>query len=101
MSMAPRTKLPILTEALENAAANPKAPQPFCIDRPEFTSNSREDLEYAASQCAERCPLFVRCNASALHERPAWGAHGGIVWIDGRQLHLRRKKNEIPLDLVA
>ena len=43
----------------------------------------------------------MMCRASALHEKPAWGAHGGIVWVNGRQLHLRRKKEEMPLDLVS
>lgn len=101
MSMPARTKTPEFAEALDIARSNPAAPQPACIDSVMHTSDSQAELEEAAAECVRECPLLEVCRASALHVRPAWGAQGGIVWINGRQLHLRRKKEEMPLDLVS
>lgn len=101
MSMPARTKTPEFAAALNAARSDPRAPQPACIDSVMHTSDSQAELEEAAAECVRECPLLLMCRASALHEKPTWGAHGGIVWINGRQLHLRRKKEEMPLDLVS
>ena len=77
--------------ALRNARANPWADQPACNNDPTFTLyETAPSVDEAREMCAP-CPLLDLCRASALETKPAWGVWGGIVWVMGRQYHLRRK----------
>lgn len=108
MSMPAKQRLPEFAEALDLARHDPNAPQPLCATRdPEsYTGDVPPSRAEARRLCegdkpSEKCDLFALCRRSALHEKPKWGVHGGIVWDNGRQLHLRRKTPPESLDLAA
>lgn len=75
--------------SLVQARKNPRAPQPKCIGRAEFTDYDEDHVpneQEAADMCAG-CPFFDVCLESAKQERPEWGVMGGIAWAYGRQAH--------------
>ncbi|GAB2699315.1 hypothetical protein BKA24_001785 [Microbacterium marinum] len=87
----PREPLPGFTAALELANEKPAAPQPYCAGSgPAYADYVTPPSAEVARQMCAPCPLMELCRASALHEKPAWGVHGGIAWVNGRQWHLRR-----------
>lgn len=94
-----REPLPEFDEALDAARRSKKAPQPKCDGQPmvyvDYTTPpsaeiARELCAGAGPKDPARCKLYDLCRASALAERPDWGVRGGIVWVNGRQYHLRR-----------
>jgi len=108
MSMPAKGRLPEFERALAVAEHDPTAPQPKCASRdPElYTGEQRPSRSEARLLCegrkpSEQCAVFELCKKSALHEKPKWGVHAGIVWDNGRQLHLRRKKSDESVDLAA
>ena len=106
--MPAKQRLPEFADALDLARHDRTAPQPLCATRdPEkYTGDVPPTRAEARHLCegekpSEKCALLELCRRSALHEKPKWGVHGGIVWDNGRQLHLRRKESAASLDLAA
>lgn len=62
---------------------------PNCQGRSaEFVDYDDDDLPTAedAYRMCYGCPLIELCANYAEQERPAWGVHGGVVWINGEAL---------------
>jgi hypothetical protein len=86
-----RPMIPEFSAALRAAEIDERRPQPLCKGRDEFISYQTAPQKAEARAMCAPCPLLSLCNASARHQRPAWGVQGGIAWERGRQSHWLKK----------
>lgn len=94
-----RGRTAAFNDALARAHIDPDAPQPTCIKLPaQYVDYETPPSEAAARDMCRSCPLLDLCRESARVEKPSWGVHGGIAWVNGKQHHWLVKLGHVEAD---